>query len=279
MRRVRAAASALRGALGEPHATPARDEVLYVLSGSGTATIGGESRELRRRVRRPTSPPGTTGRSTTPTSSSCCPCSSSEPLPANGTTHAVVELAAEQTQRRDVRTPVPAARDARGRLRVGDAVRRLHPGRPGARPLPQIRRGRLRARRRGRAAHRRRVGAAPARLVRPPACSARALPRERRARRDAACSASSVLRALPRRRITPTARRPACPPSRRIEMPKIERTADIAWDGNLARGAGTISAETGAFSGARVLARDAHRRSRRGRRAPRSCSPRRTAAA
>jgi lipoyl-dependent peroxiredoxin len=31
-------------------------------------------------------------------------------------------------------------------------------------------------------------------------------------------------------------------------MPKIERTADIAWDGNLARGAGTISAETGAFS-------------------------------
>jgi lipoyl-dependent peroxiredoxin len=31
-------------------------------------------------------------------------------------------------------------------------------------------------------------------------------------------------------------------------MPKIERTADIAWDGNLARGAGTLSAETGAFS-------------------------------
>jgi osmotically inducible protein OsmC len=31
-------------------------------------------------------------------------------------------------------------------------------------------------------------------------------------------------------------------------MPKIERTADIAWDGNLARGAGMISAETGAFS-------------------------------
>ena len=31
-------------------------------------------------------------------------------------------------------------------------------------------------------------------------------------------------------------------------MPKIERTADIAWDGNLARGAGSLSAETGAFS-------------------------------
>jgi lipoyl-dependent peroxiredoxin len=31
-------------------------------------------------------------------------------------------------------------------------------------------------------------------------------------------------------------------------MPRIERTAEIAWDGNLARGAGTISAGTGAFS-------------------------------
>jgi lipoyl-dependent peroxiredoxin len=32
-------------------------------------------------------------------------------------------------------------------------------------------------------------------------------------------------------------------------MPRIERTADIGWDGNLARGTGTITAETGAFSG------------------------------
>lgn len=31
-------------------------------------------------------------------------------------------------------------------------------------------------------------------------------------------------------------------------MPRIERTADIGWDGNLARGAGTITAETGAFT-------------------------------
>jgi osmotically inducible protein OsmC len=31
-------------------------------------------------------------------------------------------------------------------------------------------------------------------------------------------------------------------------MPKIERTAEIAWDGNLARGAGSLSADTGAFS-------------------------------
>ena len=32
-------------------------------------------------------------------------------------------------------------------------------------------------------------------------------------------------------------------------MPRIERTAEIGWDGNLARGAGTLSAGSGAFSG------------------------------
>jgi len=32
-------------------------------------------------------------------------------------------------------------------------------------------------------------------------------------------------------------------------MPRIERVAEIVWEGNLARGAGTISAGTGAFSG------------------------------
>jgi lipoyl-dependent peroxiredoxin len=31
-------------------------------------------------------------------------------------------------------------------------------------------------------------------------------------------------------------------------MPHIERTAQITWDGNVARGVGTISADTGAFS-------------------------------
>ena len=31
-------------------------------------------------------------------------------------------------------------------------------------------------------------------------------------------------------------------------MPKIERTAEITWDGNLARGVGAMSAGTGAFS-------------------------------
>jgi lipoyl-dependent peroxiredoxin len=32
-------------------------------------------------------------------------------------------------------------------------------------------------------------------------------------------------------------------------MPKIERTADVTWEGNVARGAGTLTGETGAFSG------------------------------
>jgi osmotically inducible protein OsmC len=32
-------------------------------------------------------------------------------------------------------------------------------------------------------------------------------------------------------------------------MPRIERTAEVVWEGNAARGAGTISAGSGAFSG------------------------------
>ena len=31
-------------------------------------------------------------------------------------------------------------------------------------------------------------------------------------------------------------------------MPHIERTAHVGWDGNLARGAGTLDAESGAFA-------------------------------
>jgi len=32
-------------------------------------------------------------------------------------------------------------------------------------------------------------------------------------------------------------------------VPRIERSANVVWDGNVARGSGTISAETGAFTG------------------------------
>ena len=63
-------------------------------------------------------------------------------------------------------------------------------------------------------------------------------------------------------------------------MPRIVREAEVSWEGNVARGAGAISAaSSGAFAELAV-----HRRHRgsacpRGRRARRSCSPPRTAAA
>ena len=37
-------------------------------------------------------------------------------------------------------------------------------------------------------------------------------------------------------------------PERRTSVPRIERTAEVAWDGNVARGNGAITAATGAFS-------------------------------
>lgn len=32
-------------------------------------------------------------------------------------------------------------------------------------------------------------------------------------------------------------------------MPRIERSAEVVWDGNVSRGSGTISGDTGAFTG------------------------------
>jgi osmotically inducible protein OsmC len=32
-------------------------------------------------------------------------------------------------------------------------------------------------------------------------------------------------------------------------VPRVQRAADVTWEGNVARGSGTISAQTGAFSG------------------------------
>ena len=32
-------------------------------------------------------------------------------------------------------------------------------------------------------------------------------------------------------------------------MPRIERSAEVVWEGNVARGSGTLTADTGAFSG------------------------------
>src|SRR5581483_11633937 len=115
--------------------------------------------------------------------------------------------------------------------------------RPRARPLPPLRRGRVRARRDRDAAHRRRVGAAAARLVHPPPRRARALARERRARGDAGAGG------LPPSRLAGGGVLPRRHARLRVLMPRIERTAVLTWEGNVARGAGTISGETGAFSG------------------------------
>jgi mannose-6-phosphate isomerase-like protein (cupin superfamily) len=76
---------------------PQRDEVLYVLSGSGAVTIGGEQRQLA---------PGTAAflargtawRADEADELELLSVLVEEPLPAKGATHAVVELAAEQTQ-------------------------------------------------------------------------------------------------------------------------------------------------------------------------------------
>jgi mannose-6-phosphate isomerase-like protein (cupin superfamily) len=74
-----------------------RDEVLYVLSGSGSATLGADRADLA---------PGTaayvaratTWRIDTADDLVLLSVLVEEPLPANGTTHAVVDLAAEETQ-------------------------------------------------------------------------------------------------------------------------------------------------------------------------------------
>jgi mannose-6-phosphate isomerase-like protein (cupin superfamily) len=81
----------------ESRSDPVRDEVLYVLSGSGTATIGGESASLG------------VGSAAYVAAGNAWQVDDAdelvvlsvlveEPLPPDGTTHAVVDLAAEQTR-------------------------------------------------------------------------------------------------------------------------------------------------------------------------------------
>jgi mannose-6-phosphate isomerase-like protein (cupin superfamily) len=85
------------GARSADRADEARDEVLYVLSGSGAVTIGHNRHSLA---------PGTAAYVAKGTAwhveeadeLTLLSVLVEEPVPANGTTHAVVELAAEQTQ-------------------------------------------------------------------------------------------------------------------------------------------------------------------------------------
>ena len=86
---------------------------------------------------------------------------------------------------------VPDRRRPGQRPALGDALRRLHPDRPRARPLPHLRRGHLRARRRGRDARRRCRAAGSTGLVHPASGTDRPLPREHGRRRRCASSPCS----------------------------------------------------------------------------------------
>ena len=100
--------------------------MLYVLAGTGVATSTASAATLE---------PGTAvwlgagppSRSTRRKASSCSRCSSTTRCPPNGSGHAVVARRGRQGRRRDRRSAVQHPRDARARLRLGDAVRRLHP--------------------------------------------------------------------------------------------------------------------------------------------------------
>src|SRR5205085_6357877 len=80
--------------------------------------------------------------------------------------------------------------------------------------------------------------------VRPPAVAAHPLPREPRAERDAGARRLPAGRLAGRGLLPGRQRR--CGSGRL--MPHIERTAHVGWDGNLARGAGTLDGEGGAFA-------------------------------
>ena len=58
-------------------------------------------------------------------------------------------------------------------------------------------------------------------------------------------------------------------------MPRIERTADVVWEGNVARGNGAITAGSGAFTSL-PFSLPSRIGSSGARRAPRSCSQRHT---
>src|SRR6476620_7368736 len=68
----------------------------------------------------------------------------------------------------------------------------------------------------------------------------RALPRERRPRGDAGA------RRVPARRVAGGGVLPGRNEGR-VLMPHIERTAQIVWEGNAARGVGTLAGDSGAF--------------------------------
>ena len=104
-------------------------------------------------------------------------------------------------------------------------------------------------------------GAARARLVRPPAGAARPLPREHR-RRRAAAPRRLPAAGSPAEAYYPDGTPAVYPSDGGLTCRRIERTAEIVWEGNLARGDGPISAGTGAFTGLALLDADPDRAAR-----------------
>ena len=257
---------------GDEHRDDERDEVLYVLEGSGTVTVGGESRELE---------PGTgvfvaRGTAWQVESADGLKLLSvlvEEPLPASAS-HAVIAsgergtatAGREFTLLAHPENGCESVTQFRGYIPVGRAPDHFHrydevvyvlEGQ-GAFHVD----GESAPLRAGSCIH------LPARLVH---CLENQRPRRDAGARSLPAGGLAGRGLLPRRL---GGRRPA-----RLLMPHIERTAHVGWDGNLARGAGTIDAATGAFARLAVLASVAGRRARAARRAPRSCSRPRTAAA
>ena len=152
------------------------DEVLYVLAGSGRASIDGDEHELR---------PGTSvfvSRGTPWQRDGSLRALSvlvHDPAPASAT-HAVVDLESEEKGSATAgRQFVLGARPDVG-CALRHPVHRPRAARPRARPLPPLRRGDLHPRGRGGALRRRPRGRARRRLLRPPPGAPGSLPGEHR---------------------------------------------------------------------------------------------------
>ena len=199
-----------------------------------------------------------------------------EPLPANGTTHALVSVEGERggaTAGREFRllaTPEVGCASVTqfvGYIPVGRAPDHFHTYDEVVYVLDGD----------GRAAHRRREPAAAPGHVRAPAGAARPLARERRPRRDGGARRLPS-RGLARRGLLPRRHR-GRRPDRGELMPRIERTAEVVWEGNVARGDRHDLRRHRRLHRARVLAGRRGSAPPRARRARRSCSRQRTAAA
>ena len=196
-----------------------------------------------------------------------------DPLPANGRTHAVIAAEDVESGRRDRRPAVPPARDTRstaarsvtqfvGFIPVGRAPDHFH----AYDEVVYVLQG-------DGALH---IDGETAPLARAPPCTCP--PGSCTASRTPGPGEMHVLGVfrpggLPRRGLLPRRHEGA------VLMPRIERTRRGRLGRERRARRRLAQRRHGRLQRARVLAADAHRPGRRARRAPRSCSPPRTAAA